>query len=743
MEQLGTESPARSGGRATAHALHGRPPTPTQNGRAPVADVALDDPSLYLNRELSWLEFDRRVLAQATDARVPLLERVRFVAIFADNLDEFFQVRVAGLKRQVAAGVTTPTADGRTPEEQLAAVAERTRPMVEAAAEVLHEQLVPLLARNGVVLLSLADAAADERVQLDAWFESDVFPVLTPLAVDPGHPFPYISNLSLSLAVTVTDARRDRRHFARVKVPEVLPRFVALRDGRAFVPLEELIVANLGRLFPGMEVDEAYPFRVTRNSDLDLEEDDADDLLLTIELQLRKRRFGPVVRLEVAEGTPDRFVRLLQEELEVGEVDTYRVPGLLGLGDLHELAALDRPRLTWPSWTPVTPPRLRRSDEEALDPEHMFAEIRRGDLLVHHPYDSFSDSVERLIVAAAADPGVLAIKQTLYRTSGDSPIVRALIRAAERGKQVVVLVELKARFDEENNIAWARALERAGVHVVYGLVGLKTHTKTALVVRREPEGIRRYVHVGTGNYNPKTARLYTDLGVLSADADLGADLTDLFNFLTGYARQDTYRQLLVAPYSLRDRIVELIAREVLVHSPERPGLIRLKLNSLIDAELISELYAASQAGVRVDIVCRGICGLRPQIPGVSDRIGVVSIVGRFLEHARILQFGDDFWIGSADWMPRNLDRRVEAMIPVTDPAQREELRTVLDLQLADNVLAWTLAGDGTWTRRRPQDGEEPRNSQDQLMERARARAAGGPEQELGNLATSLSTHRGP
>jgi len=687
VEQLGTGSPARSGGGATAHALHSRPPTPASNGRAPVADVALDDPSLYLNRELSWLEFDRRVLAQATDARVPLLERVRFVAIFADNLDEFFQVRVAGLKRQVAVGVTTPTADGRTPEEQLAAVAERTRPMVEAAAEVLHEQLVPLLARNGVVLLPLADATAEERAQLDAWFESDVFPVLTPLAVDPGHPFPYISNLSLSLAVTVTDARTDRRHFARVKVPEVLPRFAALRDGRAFVPLEELIVANLGRLFPGMAVEEAYPFRVTRNSDLDLEEDDADDLLLTIELQLRKRRFGPVVRLEVAEGAPDRVVRLLQDELEIGEVDTYRVPGLLGLGDLAELAEVDRPRLKWPSWTPVTPPRLRRSDDEAPDPDRLFAEIRRGDLLVHHPYDSFSDSVERLVVTAAEDPRVLAIKQTLYRTSGDSPIVRALIRAAERGKQVVVLVELKARFDEENNIQWARELERAGVHVVYGLVGLKTHTKTALVVRREPDGIRRYVHVGTGNYNPRTARLYTDLGLLSADADLGADLTDLFNFLTGYARQDTYRQLLVAPYSLRDRIVELIAREVLVHSPERPGLIRLKLNSLIDAELISELYAASQAGVRVDIVCRGICGLRPQIPGVSDRIGVVSIVGRFLEHARILQFGDDFWIGSADWMPRNLDRRVEAMIPVSDPAHREELRTVLDLQLADNVLA--------------------------------------------------------
>jgi polyphosphate kinase len=715
-------SSARAGGRSS--------PARTERGRLPVhgPDLALDDPALYLNRELSWLEFNRRVLAQAIDGRVPLLERLRFVSIFASNLDEFFQVRVAGLKRQVAAGLESRTADGRTPAEQLEAIAARVHPVVEAAADVLHEQLLPLLARNGVSLLSLGDVPAGVREVLDRWFESNVFPVLTPLAVDPGHPFPYISNLSLSLAVTVRDERTDQRHFARVKVPapQVLPRFVVLPGGGGFLPLEELIAGNLARLFPGMEIVEAYPFRVTRNADLELEEDDAEDLLLAIEQELRRRRFGEVVRLEIAEGTPEPVVAMLQDELDVTETDTYRVLGMLGLGDLGQLANLDRPRLHWPPWTPVPHPRLSSglnlAGDVERDPVDVFAEIRRGDLLVHHPYDSFASSVERFITAASEDPDVLAIKQTLYRTSGDSPIVRALIRAAEHGKQVVALVELKARFDEEANILWARTLERAGVHVVYGMVGLKTHSKTSLVVRRERDEVRRYVHIGTGNYNPSTAKLYTDLGLFSADDDLGADATDLFNYLTGYARQDSYRRLLVAPYSLRDHIVALIRREVERHCEQVPGLIRVKLNSVLDSALIAELYAASRAGVRVDMVVRGICALRPGIPGVSDRIRVVSIVGRYLEHARILQFGsDDFFIGSADWMPRNLDRRVEVMTPVLDPALRAELDGILNVELSDNVQGWTLGPDGGWTRRSPGD-EEPRNAQEIFMERARERA---------------------
>ncbi len=735
--EIGPRRVAEGNGATPSHPERGRLPVRGPDGRFQAADISLDDPALYLNRELSWLEFNRRVLAQATDARVPLLERLRFLSIFASNLDEFFQVRVAGLKRQQAAGLQSRTADGRTPSEQLDAIVGRVHPMVEASAGILHEQLVPLLARNGVALISASDVSQQERAKLDEWFTANVFPVLTPLAVDPGHPFPYISNLSLSLAVTVRDERTGQRHFARVKVPapEVLPRFVPLSTGGGYVPLEEIVSGNLGRLFPGMEVVEAYPFRVTRNSDLELEEDEAEDLLLAIEQELRRRRFGAVVRLELAEGTPERVVALLQEELDVTETDTYHVAGLLGQANLSELADLDRPRLHWPPWTPVPHPRLspgrlgvggREFDNELDEPQpDVFSVIREGDLLVHHPYDSFEATVECFIIAASEDPGVLAIKQTLYRTAGDSPIVHSLIRAAERGKQVVALVELKARFDEEANISWARALERAGVHVVYGLVGLKTHSKTLLVVRREAGGIRRYVHIGTGNYHGTTASTYTDLGLFSADPDLGADLTDLFNFLTGYARQDTYRELLVAPLSLRTRITELIHREIELHSPERPGLIRAKLNAVLDADLIAELYAAARAGVRVDLVVRGICALRPGVPGVSDRIRVVSIVGRFLEHARILQFGsDDLFIGSADWMPRNLDRRVEAMTPIRDPALAEQLRGILDLELSDNVQAWTLDGDGSWTRRSPGDGEEPINSQEEFMARARARLEG-------------------
>ncbi|MGH8905219.1 MAG: RNA degradosome polyphosphate kinase [Egibacteraceae bacterium] len=684
-----------------------------------VAEVEdLDDPSLHFNRELSWLEFNRRVLAQAIDAGTPLLERLRFVGIFASNLDEFFMVRVAGLKSLVAAGVKDRSPDGRTPGEQLEAIADRLRPMVDAAAACLHGQLIPLLARNGVSIMSIQDLGQPQRAELDHYFEEAVFPVLTPLAVDPGHPFPYISNLSLSLAVTVSHPKTGKTHFARVKVPEVLPRFVTVGGVRAYVPLEELIAANLDRLFLGMDVVESHAFRITRNADLELEEDEAEDLLMAVEQELRRRRFGALVRLEVAEDTSEHVVGLLQDELDVDQTHTYRVPGMLGLRDLAQLADLDMPRLRWRPWTPRVHPRFapRGSTTVPLPASEVFATIRRGDVLVRHPYDSFHHTVERFVTAASEDPDVLAIKQTLYRTSGDSPIVEALIRAAEQGKQVAALVELKARFDEQANIGWARRLEDAGVHVVYGLVGLKTHSKTSLVVRRERDGIRRYVHIGTGNYNPKTATLYTDLGLFSCRPRLGADLTDLFNSLTGYSRQEEYRELLVAPLALRDRLCALIQREIDQHGTERPGLIRAKLNSLIDKRLITDLYRASQAGVQVDLIVRGICGLRPGVPGVSDRVRVISVVGRLLEHERILQFGpDDFYIGSADWMPRNLDRRVEVVTPVRDPGLREELRHILDVTLSDNVQAWTLDADGSWTRRSPGDGEEPLSSQEHFM----------------------------
>jgi polyphosphate kinase len=699
-----------------------------------IAEVTdLYDPSLHLNRELSWLEFNRRVLAQAIDADVPLLERLRFLAIFASNLDEFFMVRVAGLKSQVAAGVTDRSPDGRTPGEQLEAVARRLRPMVDAAAGCLHDQLVPLLARNGVSLISIQDLGSSQRAEVDRYFEEAVFPVLTPLAVDPGHPFPYISSLSLSLAATVSDPGAGATHFARVKVPEVLPRFTRVSRVRAYVPLEELIAANLDRLFPGMDVAESHVFRVTRNADLELEEDEAEDLLMAVEQELRRRRFAAVVRLEVAESMPERVVGLLQDELDVDETHTYRVPGMLGLGDLTELADLDLPRLRWRAWTPRIHPRFAPRDPPGagtapsprqLTAAEVFAAVRQGDILVRHPYDSFRHSVERFVTAASEDPKVLAIKQTLYRTSGDSPIVNALIKAAEQGKQVVALVELKARFDEQANIAWARTLEKAGVHVVYGLLGLKTHSKTSLVVRREGDGIRRYVHIGTGNYNPSTAALYTDLGLFSCRPALGADLTDLFNALTGYSRQEEYRELLVAPAMLRDQLSARIQREIDHHSSDRPGLIRAKLNSLIDDRLIIDLYRASQAGVQIDLIIRGICGLRPGVPGVSDHIRVISVVGRLLEHERILQFGpDDFYIGSADWMPRNLDRRVEVLAPVRDHELREELRYILDVTLADNMQAWTLGPDGSWTRRSPGDGEDPLSSQEHFMACATRRAS--------------------
>jgi polyphosphate kinase len=653
----------------------------------------------YINRELSWLDFNSRVLALAEDAATPLLERAKFLAIFSENLDEFFQVRVGGLKDQVAAGVTAVSSDRTPPPEQLRAIRAKVDALLDRQMRAFTDDIVPALAGSGIILSNWEDLDEDDRSALVAEFEQRIFPVLTPLAVDPGHPFPYISNLSLNLAVTVRDPVAGDRRFARVKVPPLLSRFVVMPDGERFVPLEQVIAAHLDALFPGMEVESHSPFRVTRNADLSLEDDEADDLLAAVEMELRRRRFGRAVRLEVDTTMEDDVRELLVRELDLGNDDVYVVDGPLDLGGLWAVHALDRPTLKDEPWAPVTQPRLAPPTTAPApdEPVDMFAAIREHDVLVHHPYDSFATSVEAFIEQAALDPDVLAIKQTLYRTSGDSPIVNALIRAAERGKQVAVLVELTARFDEQANIAWARALERAGVHVVYGLVGLKTHTKTALVVREEGNGVTRYCHFGTGNYNPRTARLYEDLGLLTANADLGADLTELFNYLTGYSRQGAYRKLLVAPVGLREAIVGLIRREAAAGSD---GRIVLKMNALADHRMIDELYAASQAGVSIDLIVRGICCLRPGIAGLSETIRVRSIVGRYLEHSRIFAFGRRdrrrYFIGSADLMTRNLDLRVEAVVPVEAPDLQERLQEALDVNLADDQLAWSLGSDDVW-----------------------------------------------
>ena len=696
--------------------------TETNAAAATAADQPPDlyDPSLFINREISWLQFNDRVLAVAADPDTPLLERLKFLAIFSTNLDEFFMVRVSGLRDQVEAGISTRGSDGWTPSETLEAIAKQVGPAAEEQVHIFLDQVVPALAEADVHIGDMGQLGSRDLDYLREYFDREVFPVLTPLAVDPSHPFPYISNLSLSLAVTVRDPSSARDRFARVKVPEILPRFVPLVDGSTFVPLEQIVATHLGKLFPGMTVVDAHPFRVTRDADIELAEDEADDLMVAVEQELRRRRFGAVVRLEVAATMPDHVVRLLQRELEVDDDALVTVEGPLNLGDLMELAgAIDRPELADSPWVGTTQPRLQGAEGGAVN---VFATLREGDLLVHHPYDAFSTSVQRFIEQAADDPDVLAIKQTLYRTDGDSPIVSALIRAAESGKQVVVLVELKARFDEASNIGWARVLERAGCHVAYGLVGLKTHSKTALVVRREHGGIRRYVHVGTGNYNAKTARLYTDLGLLSCDEDLAADLTELFNSLTGYARGGRYRKILVAPAHVREQVLAMIARTTDRHSPRRPGRIVMQMNSLVDAACIRALYAASQAGVQVDLIVRGICRLRPGVPGVSDNIRVRSIVGRFLEHARIWLFANgrrrEYYIGSADLMPRNLDLRVEVVTPVTDPDLTGRLQEVLDVMLADNVQAWELHADGGWQHCQPAEGEQRLATQRALRDRA-------------------------
>jgi polyphosphate kinase len=671
-------------------------------------------PSLLLNRELSWLEFNGRVLHEAEDARTPLLERLKFLSIFSTNLDEFYMVRLAALRRQVAAGVQQPTPDGRTPLVTLDAINAAIRELLERRRRCLHDVLLPQLDQLGIKLLSMEDVTAEERAALDDYFEAQVFPVLTPLAVDPGHPFPYISNLSLSLAVQVHDDARNGEHFARVKVPRSLPRWVPLRRANHFLALEDLIGAHLTKLFPGMRVLGWHMFRITRHSDLDvMATDESEDLLASIEEQIFQRRFGEVVRLEVETGMPPQVKDLLLDEmrdatdpvvLPLTERDVFDMDSLLELGDLMALASLDIPDLRDPPFGPVTPPEMRDSDRSIFDI------IRERDVLVHHPFESFGSTVEKFFDTAAEDDNVLAIKLTLYRTSGDTAIVRALSEAAQRGKQVAVLVELQARFDEINNINWARTLESYGVHVAYGLPGLKTHAKTALVVRREADGIRRYVHIGTGNYNSRTARLYTDFGLLTCHPEIGADVSEVFNLLTGFSRQRDYRRLIVAPATLKDRFIELIRREADHARAGNPARIIAKMNALQAPEIINALYEASRAGVDIDLVVRGICCLRPGVPGLSERIRVVSVVGRFLEHSRLYYFmnaGDEeYYIGSADWMPRNLERRVEVVVPILDRALHHRLATLLRVYLADHRQGWDLQPDGPYVQRMPLSDED-------------------------------------
>ncbi|ORW01284.1 RNA degradosome polyphosphate kinase [Mycobacterium kyorinense] len=678
----------------------------------------------YLNRELSWLDFNARVLALAADTSLPLLERAKFLAIFASNLDEFYMVRVAGLKRRDEMGLSVRSADGLTPREQLRRIGEQTQQIASRHARVFLDSVRPALAEEGIHVVTWADLTEAERNTLSIYFHEQVFPVLTPLAVDPAHPFPFVSGLSLNLAVTVKRPDDGGTHFARVKVPDNVDRFVELGGERAdgtpevrFLPMEELIAAFLPVLFPGLEIVEHHVFRITRNADFEVEEDRDEDLLQALERELARRRFGSPVRLEVADDMTENMLELLLRELDVHPGDVIEVPGLLDLSSLWQIYDLERPALKDRAFVPATHPAF--ADRET--PKSIFATLREGDVLVHHPYDSFSTSVQRFIEQAAADPNVLAIKQTLYRTSGDSPIVRALIDAAEAGKQVVALVEIKARFDEQANIRWARALEQAGVHVVYGLVGLKTHCKTCLVVRREGSAIRRYCHVGTGNYNSKTARLYEDIGLLTVDPDIGADLTDLFNSLTGYSRKLSYRNLLVAPHGIRTGIIERVEREVAAHRETGDGRIRLKMNALVDEQVIDALYRASQAGVRVEVVVRGICALRPGMEGFSENIVARSILGRFLEHSRILHFRaiDEFWIGSADMMHRNLDRRVEVMVQVKDPRLTAQLDDIFNSAMDPATRCWELGPDGQWTAS-PQEGRTVRDHQVSLMERHRS-----------------------
>ena len=658
----------------------------------------------FYNRELSWLSFGERVLDLADDSRLPLLERIKFLAIFGNGLDEFFQVRVAGLKDQLAANLGVLSTDGLTPREQLKAIRKLLVEILERADRIYDQLLRVDLPKVDLHLVSWSQLSDEERQVMSSVFLNDVFPVLTPLAVDPSHPFPYISNLSLNLAVVVRDPDSEGNHIARIKIPPLLPRLIEVKEGE-FIPLEDLIASHLPSLFPEMDIGESYVFRVSRNADLTLEEEEADDLLSLVELELRRRRFGRAVRLEITEDASDDVVDLLVRELEIHEDDVYRTASLLDFSGLWTIYDCDRPDLKQMRAPLVTPFALM---SEGLPRPDIFAAIKEHDILLHHPYETFTGTVEMFVEEAARDPEVLAIKQTLYRTSGDSAIIGSLIKAAEDNKQVAVLVELKARFDEQANIGWAKKLEQAGVHVVYGLVGLKTHMKAILVVRREPEGLRRYCHIGTGNYNAKTARTYEDIGMLSGDQKLCADLNEVFNYLTGYSKRQSYERLILAPSELRSRIVELIRAQV---DLGEQGRILLKVNGLVDPDIIDELYAASMAGVRVDLLVRGVCALKPRVPGLSENITVRSIVGQFLEHSRVFCFGGaggpkrQLFFGSADLMQRNLDRRVELLVPVVDPVIEARIVEILTLDWSDDVQTWQLEADGHWERLVQKDGK--------------------------------------
>jgi polyphosphate kinase len=674
----------------------------------------------FLDREISWLQFNERVLQLAADESVPLLERARFLAIFTSNLDEFFMVRVAGLKRRVATGLAVRSASGLEPREGLEQISLVAHELQAMQSSIYRDRVRPLLEDEGISIVRWDELSDAERERLTEMFTAQVFPVLTPLAVDPAHPFPYISGLSLNLAVTLINPKTGKEHFARVKVPPLLPRLLhidppggesALADHiqSRFVPLEEVMAAHLHMLFPGMEVQEHSNFRVTRNEDFEVEEDDAENLLTALEKELTRRRFGPPVRLEVEDDMDDHVLDLLIRELGVSQGEVYRLPRPLDLRGLNLIADLERSDLKYPPFRPTTNADL--APAESAKASDILAIVRGKDVLLQHPYDSFSTSVQAFIEQAAADPRVLAIKQTLYRTSGDSPIVDALIDAAEAGKQVLAVVEIKARFDEQNNISWARKLEHAGVHVVYGIVGLKTHCKLSLVVRQEADGLVRYCHVGTGNYNPKTARLYEDFGLLTSDPQVGEDLARLFNQLSGFAPRSKFKRLLVAPRSLRSGLIERIEAEIGHQKAGRGGLVQMKLNSIVDEAVIDALYRASQAGVRVDVWVRGICALRPGVPGLSENIEVRSVLGRFLEHSRVLVFGGgdepEVWIGSADMMHRNLDRRVEALVRLADPRHVADMRSLLARGMSDDYASWRLSGDGRWTRHHQDADGEP------------------------------------
>jgi polyphosphate kinase len=654
----------------------------------------------FIDREVSWLDFNQRVLELAENDRVPLLERAKFLAIFANNLDEFFMVRVAGLKRRIAAGVAVRGAAGMLPRDLLERIHSRSRELMDRQSQVWRDTVLPALAKEGIDILRWDELTEDQRAAMSKFFAERVFPVLTPLAVDPSHPFPYISGLSLNLAVVVRNPSTGGEHFARVKVPPLLPRLVPVSEG-LFVPLEDIIAVHLKQLFPGMEVLQQHTFRVTRNEDLEVEEDDAENLLAAMEKELLRRKFGPPVRLEVEESIDPHVRDILVSELGVSRSEVFELPGPLDLTGLFAIAELDRAELKYPAFVPSTHPHL--AEVETANPADMFTALKQRDVLVHHPYDSFSTSVQRFVEQAAADPYVLAIKQTLYRTSGDSPIVDALIDAAESGKQVLVLVEIKARFDEQANIRWARKLEQAGCHVVYGVIGFKTHCKLSLVVRQEPDGLRRYAHIGTGNYHPKTARMYEDLGLLTADPTVTEDVAHLFNHLSGFSLRQGYRRLLVAPHSIRSGLIERIQREIEHHRQGRPARVRIKLNSLVDEAICDALYRASQAGVPVDLWVRGICTLRPGVPGLSDNIRVRSTLGRFLEHSRVFWFENggepEVGIGSADLMHRNLDRRVEVLVQLGQSDHIAELGDLFDLGFDHGTGSWWLQADGSWVAR--------------------------------------------